>query len=126
MDGVEEDVEEKMELLLDDDDIADDVVDTVELLSREVRLAYLCLDLKLPQPFLISLLRGDRANLPVDDESEMTRVEREGSLETLESGLLLLCPALCGDSLKWVLNLAMTICFCCLGRQLYCFFVEEY
>ena len=94
---------------VDDDDI---VVDTVELLSREDRLEYLCLDLKLPHPFLNSPLRGARKKGPVavdillllEDDlefvSEMTRTERDGNLVILDRGLLLLWPALWGDCLK--------------------------
>lgn len=107
VEGVEYGVEENMSTWLDEDNVVDDVVDTVELLSSEVRLVYRCLDLKLPQPFLISLLRAgvrqkERLDEDDDDEeesldvlvSEMTRVDSDGILQTLDSGLLLLCPAL--------------------------------
>mmetsp|Transcript_16725 Transcript_16725/g.33440 ORF Transcript_16725/g.33440 Transcript_16725/m.33440 type:complete len:121 (-) Transcript_16725:222-584(-) len=106
VEGVEYGVEESMSTWLDEDNV-DDVVDMVEPLSSEVRLVYRCLDLKLPQPFLISLLRAgvrqkERLDEDDDDEeqsldvlvSEMTRVVSDGILQTLDSGLLLLCPAL--------------------------------
>ena len=44
----------------------DAVDETVELPSRERRLAYRCLDLKLPHPFLNSALRGVRKIFPLE------------------------------------------------------------
>lgn len=88
--------------------------ESVELPSRVTRLEYRCLDLKLPHPFLNSFLRGVRKLLPLDEllllaqSSEMTRVDSDGSLATLDRGLLLLCPALWGIDLRLlILNLAM-------------------
>ena len=86
----------------------------VELPSRVTRLEYRCLDLKLPHPFLNPLLRGVRKIFPSDEpleqSSEMTRVDSDGSLATLDRGLLLLCPALWGIDFRLViLNLAMMV-----------------
>ena len=88
--------------------------ESVELPSRVTRLEYRCLDLKLPHPFLNSVLRGVRKIFPLDELlllaqwSEMTRVDSDGSLATLDRGLLLLCPALWGIDLRLlILNLAM-------------------
>jgi len=92
----------------------DAVDETVELPSRETRLAYRCLDLKFPHPFLNSALRGVRKIFPLDELlvscSEMTRVDSDGSLATLDRGLLLLCPALWGIDLRLlILNLTMVV-----------------
>ena len=93
----------------------DAVDETVELPSRERRLAYRCLDLKLPHPFLNSALRGVRKIFPLEllaesSCSEMTRVDSDGSLATLDRGLLLLCPALWGTDLGLLVqNLVMVV-----------------
>jgi hypothetical protein len=90
----------------------DAVDETVELPSRETRLAYRCRDLKFPHPFLNSALRGVRKIFPLVESScsEMTRVDSDGSFATLDRGLLLLCPALWGTDLGLLLqNLAMVV-----------------
>ena len=87
----------------------------VELSSRVTRLEYRCLDLKLPHPFLNSALRGVRKIFPLEllvesSCSEMTRVDSDGSLATLDRGLLLLCPALWGTDLGLLVqNLVMVV-----------------
>ena len=93
----------------------DAVDETVELPSRETRLAYRCRDLKFPHPFLNSALRGVRKIFPLEllvesSCSEMTRVDSDGSLATLDRGLLLLCPALWGADLGLLVqNLVMVV-----------------
>ena len=97
----------------ENNDSVSEAAESVELPSSVTRLEYRCLDLKLPHPFLNSLLRGVRKIFPLDElllaqSSEMTRVESDGSLATLDRGLLLLCPALWGIDLRLlILNLAM-------------------
>ena len=98
----------------ENNDSVSEADESVELPSSVTRLEYRCLDLKLPHPFLNSLLRGVRKIFPLDEllllaqSSEMTRVESDGSLATLDRGLLLLCPALWGIDLRLlILNLAM-------------------
>ena len=96
----------------ENNDSVSEADESVELPSRVTRLEYRCLDLKLPHPFLNSLLRGVRKIFPLEEllaqESEMTRVESDGSLATLDRGLVLLCPAPWGIDLRLLtLNLAM-------------------
>lgn len=95
----------------ENNDSVSETDESAEFPSRVTRLEYRCLDLKLPHPFLNSLLRGVRKIFPLDEleqSSEMTRVDSDGSLATLDRGLLLLCPALWGIDLRLViLNLAM-------------------
>ena len=96
----------------ENNDSASEAAESVELPSSVTRLEYRCLDLKLPHPFLNSLLRGVRKIFPLEEllaqSSEMTRVESDGSLATLDRGLLLLCPAPWGIDLRLLtLNLAM-------------------
>ena len=106
----------------ENNDSVSEADESVELPSSVTRLEYRCLDLKLPHPFLNSLLRVVRKIFPLEEllaqSSEMTRVESDGSLATLDRGLLLLCPAPWGIDLRLLtLNLAMVdvrlIDWCC-------------